>query len=384
MKKHKINIKKNSVSEKKEYSWVKYLPIVYLAIISIVFFINYNQTFDEKINLGGDNIVYYSLGKALSEGKGFTNIMGLTESPHNHFPPGYPTFIALLMKCGVDSIHGIKVANGFLLFFALILLYFILVQFAKNHLVAFATVFFTAIHPQILSYAYIMMSEMLFILLACVVLLIILRFPPEKLFENKRKRWLDILALCGLAICLSCIYFVRVMGLTIILAVIAYFGIFTVQKLWILFKNRKEQDLKQYKRTLLKYSLMLLLTAVSLLIPKMSWDYRNQAVEKKDDAYASAYFGKKGGGKMETTADWTERIKNNGSNYIAKYIPSSVLQYKVEVDYYPAETGKYPSIMEWIGGILFLVFLLFSVIKSKNGLLLFLYVGITLLVLLGW
>ena len=378
--------KTNPIPEKKEFFLFKYRTIVYLAVISLAFIVNYNQTFDEKISLNGDNIHYYSLGKTLSEGKGFTNVMGLKESPHTHFPPGYPCFIALLMKCGINSIHGIKVANGVLLYISLILLYFILAQFAKNRLVAFATVFFTVLHRQILSFACIMMSEMLFLLLSCIVLLIILNFPPDKLFVDKKKRRRDILVLCALAVCLSYIYFVRVMGLTIILAVIAYYGVFTIQKLilWLKKRNDEQEVIKQNKHLFLKYALVLLLTVVSLLIPKTAWDIRNKMINQTTDAYTSAYLAKKGGEKMETMADWQERIKNNGSNYVGKYIPSSVLLYEIDVDQYPSESGKFPSTMEWIFGILFLILLLYGVAKSQNGLILFFYVGFTLFVLLGW
>ncbi|MCL2132158.1 MAG: hypothetical protein FWH36_06895 [Lentimicrobiaceae bacterium] len=383
--KHRKKNNKKSDFNFKNRPLFKYFTIVYLAVISIVFFINYNATFDEKVNLNGDNIHYYSLGKALNEGKGFTNTMELTETPHTHFPPGYPFFISLLMKCGISSIHGIKVANGFLLYASLILLYFILAHFAKNRLVAFVSVFFTAIHSQLLAFACIMMSEMLFMLLLCVVLFLILHFPPDKLFVNKRKRLRDIAIMCALAGSLGYIYLVRTMGLTIILAVIAYFGVFTMQKLILYFKTRKNQEVvKQNKITFIKYGLVLILTVVSLLVPKTAWDMRDKMVEKQGNEYVSDFLKQKRENKMETIADWKNRLKNNTSNYITKYFPSSVLKYDVKVDFYMEDTGKYPSIKEWILGLLFLVLLLFGVIKSRNGLLLFFYVGISLFVLLVW
>ena len=379
--------KQDEKNAKKQFSEKisKYLSVIYLAIISIVFIANYNLTFDEKVNLNGDNIHYYSLGKALSEGKGYTNTMGFEEYPHTHFPPGYPVFIAALMKCGISSIHAIKVANGFLLYAALILLYFVLAHFAKNRTVAFVAVLFSALHAQILSFACIMMSEMLFILFSCVVLFLILRFPPDKLFVNKRKYWRDILILCALAFCLSYIYFIRVMGMTLILAVIAYFGVFMFQKLILLFRNRKDQELaKQHKLAFLKYGLVFIITIVSLLAPKTAWDMRDKKIGKAADPYSSAYLAKKNGGKMETWNDWEERLKNNVSNYLAKYIPASVFQYEIDVERYPVETGKFPSTKELILGSLFLLFLIFSVIKCRDGLILFFYVGITILVLFGW
>ena len=64
-----------------------------LVVISIVFYTNYSRIYDPKIDLGGDNIVYYSLGRALSQGEGYTNTITLDKTPHTHFPPGYPFFI---------------------------------------------------------------------------------------------------------------------------------------------------------------------------------------------------------------------------------------------------------------------------------------------------
>jgi hypothetical protein len=258
-------------------------------------------------------------------------------------------------------------------------------HFAKNRFVAFLTVLFTALHSSILGFACIMMSEMLFLMFSCIVLLIVIHFPPDKLFVEKRKRWRDILILAVLAICLGYIYFIRTMGLTLILALIAYYGVIMVQKLILFLKNRKEQELvKQSKLSFLKYGLLLLITVVSLLIPKTAWDIRNNRIGKTRSDYVSDFLGKKNNSKMETLEDWKVRIKNNGSNYTAKYIPASVLMYKIEADQYPAESGKYPSTKEWILGTLFLILLLFGVFKSKDGLILFFYVGITLLVLLGW
>ena len=65
-----------------------------LAIIGCVFVVNYLEIFDFKPDLNGDNVYYYALGRAIAAGKGYTNIMFLEETPHSHFPPGYPLFNA--------------------------------------------------------------------------------------------------------------------------------------------------------------------------------------------------------------------------------------------------------------------------------------------------
>lgn len=44
-----------------------------LLIVTICFVSTYAKIYDVKLDMNGDNIHYYALGKALAEGKGFTN-----------------------------------------------------------------------------------------------------------------------------------------------------------------------------------------------------------------------------------------------------------------------------------------------------------------------
>jgi len=73
----------------------------------------------------GDNIYYFALGKALSEGLGYSNSMGYEVTPHNHFPPGYPYFVSKIIKVFGDNIETVKKANGFLMYGSVILLFFV-------------------------------------------------------------------------------------------------------------------------------------------------------------------------------------------------------------------------------------------------------------------
>ena len=68
---------------------------VLLFIVTICFVSTYTKIYDVKLDMNGDNIHYYALGKALAEGKGFTNTISFSETPHTHFPPGYPVFVAI-------------------------------------------------------------------------------------------------------------------------------------------------------------------------------------------------------------------------------------------------------------------------------------------------
>ena len=99
---------------------------VLLLIVTICFVSTYTKIYDVKLDMNGDNIHYYALGKALAEGKGFTNTISFSETPHTHFPPGYPVFVAGVMKFFPDNINAVKIANGILLYAAILLLFFLL------------------------------------------------------------------------------------------------------------------------------------------------------------------------------------------------------------------------------------------------------------------
>ena len=104
---------------------------VLLFIVTICFVSTYTKIYDVKLDMNGDNIHYYALGKALAEGKGFTNTISFSETPHTHFPPGYPVFVAGVMKFFPDNINAVKIANGILLYAAILLLFFLLKKISK-------------------------------------------------------------------------------------------------------------------------------------------------------------------------------------------------------------------------------------------------------------
>ena len=86
---------------------------VLLFIVTICFVSTYTKIYDVKLDMNGDNIHYYALGKALAEGKGFTNTISFSETPHTHFPPGYPVFVAGVMKFFPKKGYGIRFCSFF-------------------------------------------------------------------------------------------------------------------------------------------------------------------------------------------------------------------------------------------------------------------------------
>ena len=104
-----------------------------LAIIVWVFVVNYLEIFDFKPDLNGDNVYYYALGRAIAAGKGYTNIMFLEETPHSHFPPGYPLFNAGILLF-THSYTALKIANGILFGLSILILFFLVHQKHEPHL----------------------------------------------------------------------------------------------------------------------------------------------------------------------------------------------------------------------------------------------------------
>jgi hypothetical protein len=371
-------MKKNKSSSTKKISLGKYWKWICLGIISILFLSNYTRIFDRKVDMNGDNIYYYSLGNAINDGKGFTNVIGFDESPHTHFPPGYPYFISLLMKFGADSINAIKIANGVLLFLSIILLFFVLYELSKNKLITLTATLFAMSQINILRFSTIMMSEILFVFFTLIVILIILKWDTDKAFSASRKKWKDILIIVLLTASLSYIYFIRTMGMSLILAVIIYYGIKSGKQIIVFLKTKRSEGnvvRKQRKTAILKYVAIFALTAMSLIVPKHIWDTRSKNLGIVQNNYADTFKQKLNGETMQTFSDWKERITSNIQTYTIQWLPDAILSRE-------KSTIDAPTAGKWIKGVFIIFILLFGIYKlSKGSLLIFLYIGITMGVL---
>ena len=368
-------------TDKKMFSG-KHLQVLYLVILSCLFLSNYSRIFDEKLDMNGDNIVYYSLGKAINEGKGFVNTIGYDETPHTHFPPGYPYFVAFVMKIVPDSVKAVKTTNGVLLYLSMILLFYVLYAMCENKLISFAVTALAVSQITILRFATIMMSEMLFLFFSLIIILIALKYKPSQAFTKSQKRWYDILIICLLLFSIGYLNFIRTMGLSLILAVIFYYGILTIQKLYFYLKNLKQrkesnEQLKEHKMVLLKYAAICLLVFLSFFVPKLMWDARNSSVGKTSSDYVGDFHKKQNGLTMQTFDDWKERVVNNVQIYTTKWLPSAIFSNT------PAFEDKYS--VGWWKGIIIILLILFGFYKFRKGaLLLFLYLFITMGVLMVW
>ncbi|MDR1879030.1 MAG: hypothetical protein LBQ64_05635 [Bacteroidales bacterium] len=375
----KNNKKKENPNEKVvRFINHKITTIILLSIVSIVYFSNYAAIFDKKLNLNGDNIYYFTCGKAIAEGKGYTSVMSFEETPQTHFPPGYSMFIAVLQKIAPDNIVFVKIVNGVLLWLSILLLFWLVKKIAKNTLVAFCTALFTAIQAGILSFATMMMSEILFLFisLTAIHLAIILN---EKLFK-KKGGWKFIVLLVLLMLNIACIYFVRTMGISLILTLGLWYGILTIQSFFHWLKEKKKTTDKIQSTTqnlLLQRIIICLLIGASFLTAHASWSVRQANAGQAGSSYKAMFLMKQDGQTMSTYDDWKTRITTNVSENITRYVPETLFATRYNSDE-TKTTG------DWIAGLLMIVVFIFGLffLNKQTFWIIFLYVGATMLVLI--
>ena len=340
----------------------KTLRWLMLAVIVVCFAINYSAVFDKKMDMNGDNYVYYQLARSLAKGHGYVSEIGPVSEPHMHFPPGYPAFMSLFYHIFPDNIVALKMLNGFLLLISILLLFRIVRKTIghQGHWIALAACLLTVWHPELLRWATILMSEMLYTTLTLAIIALCLELDFEK-FRQKDLR--QILLLVGLCLLTVALYFVRTMGISLILAVALTFLILGGKA----FLHRKKEA-KSWVMPLLAAALVLL----SFFAAKASWDARNQRVKP---GYKSDYLNTFTQPVANESTDnmttfWLNRVKNNLMAFVPYYIPNSLIDpdnasFKLK---FPEEDRR------WVPGILVIAFMLVGLLSMKRlSLLLILY-----------
>ena len=225
--------KKNTTKQQKPRIFIrKYLPWVFIAIICAVFLVEYKAYFDPKLDPNGDNINYFLLAKSLAEGNGYMDIIPPVNVPHTHFPPGYPMFMSLFMHIFPDNIIAMKILNGILFMIAVLMLFKIIRKVTKDNIwLAFATCLLAVVHPTLMRWSVIMMSEMLYMVISFGIILLCLDIDVGKVFASKEHRDNKQIALFVL-LCLLVIssYLVRTMGISVVLSASLAFGVTALKR----------------------------------------------------------------------------------------------------------------------------------------------------------
>ena len=328
------------MSKKKAAARNKRPDLLYIILLFVSFLLVYQYIFNPKINLGGDNAGYYILGKAISEGKGFTDIHKVTETPHTHFPPGYPAILGVFMTIS-KSINFVKILNGVFLLGSTILLYFLLHRFTKDRRVAFAGAILSLFNMHLLNYSSIMMSELPFLFFTTLSFFLFVKTLSSANFLKDPYFY-------GFLLSSAFSYHIRSVGIAMIAGIAVY----------LLF-NKKFKYLGAY------------LGGFALL--SLPWYLRNQAVDK-GSGYLASVLQKNPYRPEQGQLDLMgigERILENLQRYLAKEIPNGLMPF-IEVDY---KADVLPQ--DLIPGILIIGLIIFALIKipSFGNLLLWYFLG---------
>lgn len=329
MKEAKKKELKSDVNNRKNY-YNQLILLFYMLVLIFTFFKVYNDAFDKKINLGGDNAGYYILGNAISSGQGFTNIDTQEKLSHNHFPPGYPLLIAGAEKLFSNNIIFIKKVNGFFLFLSIIFLFLIVYKLTNNYHLPFITSLFVLLNYHLLYYSVIMMSEIPFLFFSTFSIWLLMKID---LTEPLRKNWLFFV----LIICVSFTYHIRSTGLALFGGIALFF---LTQKNW-------------------KYFSSFVAGFILLGIP---WFLRNLSLGGnayiKQLTSINPYRPELG---QMGVADWFKRIGANLERYITREIPSGTL------DFIKVTNHKAPiTAVEWAIGILCIILITYGIVKLKK------------------
>ena len=325
-----------------------------LAVIAACFAWNYAAVFDKKMDQNGDNYYYLLLARSLSQGKGYVTDIGLAPEPHTHFPPGYPAFLSLFLRTFPENIVALKVINGLLLLAALFLLFRIVRKTAgKQGLwIAFSSCLLCCFHPILLRWATILMSEMLFIVISLGMIALYVELDMEKVRQKDIRHILRLVALCLLTVAL---YYVRTMGLALILAMSLSFLLLGMKY----FFSRKKES-RHWGMPLLAAFLILF----SCGIAWEAWSLRNQRIAPgtKSD-YVGAFSAQSAEEKADNPLAFRlQRIGKNLNAFVPHYIPKALLMPK-QADY---NTISLEKDQQWVLGILVIVLMLVGMVFIKK------------------
>lgn len=325
-----------------------------IAVLTLLFISNYNSIFDSKLDANGDNYHYYILGKSLNEGNGYRSSYTPTNQLHNHYPPGYPFLISVMMVFS-DSFDFIKTMNGVFLLSSILLLCLIYYNFTKIKR-PFVYVFigiFCLLNYNLLKYSTIMMSEISFTFFSIASLFLFFLMEKE---EKRRRKYLYLFLLITTV---SLTFYIRTTGVIMFLTFFFYYI-----------------SQKQWKKSLVVVGLSILIIApwqIRSSVYGLKSSYQGQLLAKNpyNRAEGAANFG-----------DFLERFATNVNRYISKEIPNGVFPF-LKVNYNQPEES---DVSQPVAGVLTLIFAFLGLffIEKKLGIMLFLYIAGTFTVLLLW
>lgn len=338
----------------KNHKWALLLLFILATFLGAFAYI-----FDTKMDLNGDNMMYYCFAKSILQG-GYTNIMSPLNAPTNTFPPGFPLILSFFMIFSKNLVF-LKVINGFIFGAALFVMAYVLrlvfqthekgmdSQNSKRHYwLILPIIMSVAINPDVLHFASMLMSEMTYFL--CLVLAALFLFKKKDTFDLKDPYFWSLVLVSAYA------FHVRSAALALFGAVFFYFLL-----------------TKQWKSLLIYVP-----SYVALFLP---WYFRNKIQGVASGRYLSQIQQVNAWDTTAGTLDmsgYLERFWVNLRDIVTREVVDGL--FCIDVKY-----GGEATAMEWVVGLFLLALILFGLFKIKKiGLYLVGLVLATGVILLPW
>ena len=322
--------------------------IIPSTLLLLLFLAVYGYVFDAKPDLNGDNANYYMLGKAIASGQGYTNLNSIEQTVNNHFPPGYPTIISVLIQVFGDSINVPKLFNGSLLMASLLILFYAARKLTDSTPVAMITVLAIMLNSHLLRFSTIIMSEIPFIFLTLLAIYVFSTSKKEDWNLKDIRFYITLILVAGA-------FYVRSSGVALIIGI----GLYLLMN-------------KNWKLAITYFGGFLL-----LILP---WIIRGQLLGGNSYLHQLIMVNpyRPALGEIGIT-DLFSRIIQNLTRYIALEIPSAAFSF-ISVDY----QSQTPPWM-WLVGLAFLIISGYGLwhLQRFKSLVLY-YVGSTFGILLLW
>ncbi len=296
----------------------KLLLFIYAFLLIVIGWFVFQYIFDKKISLTGDATDYYILGKAIAQGDGYVGITGPEKVPANHFPPGYPFVIGMIMKFFSSKTTTIQGFNGVFLIASSLMLFDLFRRMSRNIHLAFVGALFVLLNFHILQYSTMMMSELTYFFVSLLSIWFFIRA------DLSRPAWKDPY-FWGFMIGVVASYYVRQTGLMILAGAGLYL---LVRRQW----------------------LHIGLMAVVFFLGILPWQIRASRLggdsHLRDMQMINPLRPEEG--VVQGLGGWVERFAHNTERYLTREIPTATLSTNVDDYSLPVSSS------EWIGSLLLL------------------------------
>jgi 4-amino-4-deoxy-L-arabinose transferase-like glycosyltransferase len=263
--------------------------VVLLALAALTFVLG-AWTFDPKLSLSGDNTEFMTLARSLVQGQGLSYINQPNPQPATKYPFGFPLMLAPLEWLFPGNWAAIK-WMVLVLFCLAVPVFYLLARDQFGPVPALAAALLCLTNPLLVDYAHQEMSEVPYLLFSLVALLLVERAAQQEGVTGNRWLW------AGFAF-LMWAYYVRSVGLVLIVAVVVY----------LLLRHRKRQALS---------------VAGAAFLAALPWALRNRAVGGGGDYFrqlvlVNPYFPEQG---TLDLAGLVDRVVRNLQANLAQILP---------------------------------------------------------------